>query len=83
MDFQGVSTLLLSYQQWRCVPLPPRVLSPAFLNLDILLGMMWNLRVILICISPMTKNAEDLFRYFSAIQDSSVVNYLFSSIPIS
>jgi hypothetical protein len=41
----------------------------------------WNLRVILICISLMTKNVEHFFKCFSDIQDYSVVNSLFSSVP--
>jgi hypothetical protein len=36
--------------------------------------------MVLICISLITKDFEHFFQYFSAIQDSSVVNYLFSSI---
>jgi hypothetical protein len=35
----------------------------------------------LICISLITKDLEHFFRCFSAIQDSSVVNFLFSSMP--
>jgi hypothetical protein len=51
------------------------------LILAILVGMRWNLRVFLICISLMTKECEHLFKCFSTIRDSSVVNYLFSSVP--
>ena len=86
IDFQSVLTLLRSHQQWRSVPLylhpHQHVLSPEFLNLSILIGLRWNLRVILIWISLMTKNAEHFFRCFSAIQDSYVLNYLFSFITI-
>ena len=57
-------------------------LSPEFLNLSILICKRWNLRVILICNFLLSKNAEHLFRCFSAFQDSYVVNYLFSSIAI-
>ena len=35
----------------------------------------------LICISLITKNFEHFFKCFSAIQDSSVVTSLFSTIP--
>jgi hypothetical protein len=41
----------------------------------------WNLRVVLICISLMIKDAEHFFRYFSFIRYSSVGNSLFNSIP--
>ena len=39
--------------------------------------------VVLICISLMTKDVEHFFKCFSAIQDSSVENSLFSSVPHS
>jgi len=74
-----------SHQQWRSVPLSPHLcqhlLSPKFLILAMLTGVRWNLRVVLICISPMTKDAEYFFRCFSAIPYSSVGNSLFSSVP--
>ena len=57
------------------------MLSPEVLILDILMGIRWNLRVILICISLITKDFEYFFRCFSAICDSSAVNSQFSSIP--
>ena len=84
-DFQSGCTSLQSHQQWRSVPLLPHpcqhLLSPEFLILAILTGVRWNLRVVLICISLMTKDAEHFFRCFSAIQYSSVENSLFSSVP--
>jgi hypothetical protein len=40
-----------------------------------------NLRVVLIFISLMIKDAEHFFRCFSAIQYSSVENSLLSSVP--
>jgi hypothetical protein len=43
--------------------------------------MMWILRVVLICISQMTKDVDHLFRYFLAIWYSSGENFLFSSVP--
>jgi hypothetical protein len=53
---------LQSHQQWRSDPLSPHphqhLLSPEFLNLAILTSMKWNLRVVLICISLMTKDVE-------------------------
>ena len=55
--------------------------SPEDLILAILTGVRWNLRVILICISLISKDFEHFFRSFSAIQDFSVVKSWFSSIP--
>jgi hypothetical protein len=52
-DFQSCCTSLSFHQQWRNVtlsPYPIQNLSPEFLILVILTGMMWNVRVILICI---------------------------------
>jgi hypothetical protein len=64
---------------WRVVPLslhPPlqHVLSPESFILAIRFGIGWNLRVVLICISLITKDFEYFFKCFSAIWDSSVVN---------
>jgi len=84
-DFQSGWTTLYSYQQWRSVPLSPhvhqRLLSPELLILAILTGVRWNLRVILICISLMTKDVEHFFMCLSVIQYSSAENSLFSSVP--
>ena len=71
IDFQSGCTSLQSHQQWRSVPLSPHplqhVLSPEVLILAILIGVRWNLRVFLNCISLITKDFEHFFRCFSAI----------------
>jgi hypothetical protein len=41
----------------------------------------WNFRVVLMCISLMTKAVEYFFRCFTAIWYSSVEKSLFSSVP--
>ena len=68
-DFQSGYTRLKSHQQWRSTPFSSYpcqyLLSAEFLILAILTGVRWNLRVILICISLMTKDVEKNFRYFS------------------
>jgi hypothetical protein len=84
-DFQSDCTSLQFHQQWRRVPLclqfHQHLNSPEFFILAILTGVRWNLRVVLICISLMTKDVEHFFTYFSTIQYSLVVNPLFSSVP--
>ena len=55
--------------------------SPKFLTCTILTDVRWNLRVVLICISLMTKDVEHFLRRFSVIRYSSVENSLFSSVP--
>jgi hypothetical protein len=84
-DFQSGCISLQSHQQWSSVPLSPHphqhLLSPKVLILAILSAVRWNLRVILICISLMTKDVEHFFRCFLAIRYSSVENSLFSSVP--
>ena len=56
------------------------VLSLEVLPLAILFGVRWNLSVILIYISLMTKSIKHCFKHFSAIWDSPVENSLFSSV---
>ena len=80
-DFQSGCTSLQSHQKWRNVPLSPypcqNLLSSEFFILAIATGVRWNPRVVLICISLMTKDVEHFFRCFSTIQVSSVGNSLF------
>jgi hypothetical protein len=85
-DFQRGCTSFQSHQQWRRVPLSQHPLSQHLLSLEflilaILTGVRWTLRVVLICISLMSKDVERFFRCFSVIQYSSVENSLFSSVP--
>jgi hypothetical protein len=79
-DFQSGFTSLHSHQQLRSVSLSPHphqhLLSSEFLILAILTGMRWNVRVVLICISLMTKDIEHFFKCFSAFRYSSVENCL-------
>ena len=70
-DFQSGCTSLQSYQQWRSVTLSTHplqhMLSPEVLILAILSGIRWNLKVILICISLITKDFEHLFMCYSFV----------------
>jgi hypothetical protein len=83
-NFQSSCTSLQSHQQWKSVPLSPHhhphLLSPELLILAILTGVRWNLRVILIFISLMTKDVEHFFKCFSAIRDSLVEEFLVSTV---
>jgi len=73
IDFQSGFTSLPSHQQWKSVLLsqhPHQHLLPSvFLILVILTGVSWNLRVVLIFISLMTKGVEHFFKCFSIIQE--------------
>jgi hypothetical protein len=67
-DFQSGCTTLQSHQQWRSVALSlhlrQHLLSLEFLILAIQTGVRWNLRVVLICISLMIKDACLNFFFF-------------------
>jgi hypothetical protein len=79
IDFQSGCTSLQSYQQWKSVPFSPHPLehvqSPEFLILAILIGVRWNLRVVLICTFPITKDFEHFSGCFSAIWDFQEVAF--------
>jgi len=68
IDFQNDCISLQFHQQWRGVSLSPHphqhLLYPKFLILAILIGVRWNLRVVLICISMMSEEAEHFFSFF-------------------
>ena len=57
------------------------LLSPEFLILSILTEMRWNVWLIFNYISLVIVDVEHFFKCFSAIGNSSVENFLFSSIP--
>ena len=63
-DFQSGFTSLQSHQPGRSVPLSPHprqhLLSPKFLMLDILTGVRWNLSVVWICISLISKDVDNV-----------------------
>jgi hypothetical protein len=67
-DFQSGCTSLQNHQQWRSVPLSTHP------------GMRWNLSVVLICISLMTKDVQHFLWSFTVIHYSLVENSLFSSV---
>jgi hypothetical protein len=68
IDFQSCCRSLQSHQQYRSVPLAPHpyqhVLSLEFLILAILTGVSYDLGLVLICISLMTKGCEHFFKCF-------------------
>jgi hypothetical protein len=82
--FQSGYTSLHSHQQYLRVPFSQHphqhLLVVAFLMLAILRGMRWNLSVVLICVSFMTRDGEQFFIYFFKIWTSSFEKVLFSSV---
>ena len=74
------------HQQWRNVPLALHPCEHAplleFLILPILMGVKWNLRVVFICISMVTKDVKHFLKYFSAIRDSYVESSFLALYPI-
>ena len=69
--FQSGCTSLHSHQQWMSVPLSPQPLqqrlSLVFFILAILTGVRWYLKVVLICISLITKEVEHDLKCLLAI----------------
>ena len=56
-------------------------LSPVLLILAILMGVRWDLKVVLTCISLMTKDTKHPLQCFSTIWGSLFEKSLFSSVP--
>lgn len=68
-----------SHQQWRNVPFTQNLFQHV-ISLLFLTHVTCYLRVVLIRISLMDKNAEQFFKWISVIRDSSLENFLCKSV---
>ena len=82
--FQSGCTNLQPHQEYMSVPFSPHPLQHllllVFLIIAILIGVRWNLRVDLICISLITRDVEHFFIYLLIACTSSSVKCLLISL---
>lgn len=86
IDFHSGCISLNQHHQWgeffSCLTSSPTLAVTFVIDLTILTGIRWNLKVFLICFFVMAKNVEHFFNCFSAFRDFSIENSLFRSVPV-